>query len=189
MTARRNSLHEPSTFRCLRSGPARKIELPPRFVDYNGNGVCEIKAAAVRPHGQSDLRRQLLKDIGRQPAGFGPENKSIAGLIAHLIVASCTMGRYGIDAAAGEYFPAMLPIIVQRVIDPAAVIHAGALELFVGHGKSKRADQMQTATGIGGEPHHVAGVGWDFRLVQHDLEHANHAGEHSPSCNHAAYTT
>ena len=32
-------------------------------------------------------------------------------------------------------------------------------------------DQMQAAAGVGRQPHHIAGIGRNLRLKQHDIEH------------------
>ena len=38
--------------------------------------------------------------------------------------------------------------------------------------ESERFDQMQLCAGIGAQPDHVAGIGRNLRLVEHDMQHA-----------------
>ena len=66
-----------------------------------------------------------------QAPGFGAEHECIARLIANLIVMLRAFGGYRVDAVSRECFPATFPVVVQRVVDPGTVIHAGALELFI----------------------------------------------------------
>jgi hypothetical protein len=72
---------------------------------------------------------------------------------------------------AGEFFPAMRPVIVQHQRHLLAVIHSGARELLVAEGKAERTHEVQTAACIRAKAHNVACVGGDFGLEQNDLEH------------------
>jgi hypothetical protein len=51
------------------------------------------------------------------------------------------------------------------------VIQSGPLQLPITQLKTQGPDQVEPATGIGAEPDHVSGVGWNFRLEQDDFEH------------------
>ena len=45
------------------------------------------------------------------------------------------------------------------------VIQASASHLLVFHGKAQRFNQMEFATGVGGQANHIARVRWNFGLV------------------------
>jgi hypothetical protein len=51
------------------------------------------------------------------------------------------------------------------------IIQSGAAQFRIIKFKAQRLDQMQLCTGIGAKPDDVAGVGWNFRLEQNDIEH------------------
>jgi hypothetical protein len=53
------------------------------------------------------------------------------------------------------------------------VIQAGAGQLPVFQIEAERLHQMQSGTGIRGQPYHIAGIGRDFGLEEDDMKHLN----------------
>ena len=56
------------------------------------------------------------------------------------------------------------------------IIKSGSAQLFVIEIEPKGFDQMQAKAGIGAEANNIAGVGWNLRLVENNIEHSGCAG-------------
>ncbi len=52
------------------------------------------------------------------------------------------------------------------------IVEASPADVLALQRKAQRLHQVQRATGIGTEPDDVAGVGWDLRPEEDDVEHA-----------------
>ena len=65
-----------------------------------------------------------------------------------------------------------VPVGMAAHLGIFVVVESGAAQEAVGHREAQGLDQVQRAAGVGGQPDHVAGVGWDFGFDEDDVEHA-----------------
>ena len=63
------------------------------------------------------------------------------------------------------------PVVMHLEVDAGAIVQTGTGELTIGDRKAERPHQVQRESAIGGQTHDVAGVGWNFGLIQDDVEH------------------
>ena len=56
-------------------------------------------------------------------------------------------------------------------IGQIVIIQACAFQVTVVQGEAEWFDQMQLAAGVGAQANDIAGVGWDFRLLQNNVQH------------------
>ena len=63
------------------------------------------------------------------------------------------------------------PIRVMMHVERIPIIHARALQVFVGHFKTQRVNQVQPAPRHGAHPANIAGVLWYLRLEENDVKH------------------
>jgi hypothetical protein len=66
-----------------------------------------------------------------------------------------------------------LPVFVDPQRAVFVIVQPCTPQLFFLQRKPKRLNQMQRAANVTGEANDIAGVGWYFRLEQHDAEHKN----------------
>ena len=118
--------------------------------------------------------REFGDDGRRQPRGFAAEDEHVAGRELRVVQRARGLGRQCEIAArpgALQDGAAGRPIAVDRDARVLVIVETGALQVAVVHPETERLDQMQVRRRVRGQADHVAGVGRNFRMDQHDGEH------------------
>ena len=114
---------------------------------------------------------QLIQHGGRQATGFRSEYQHITGLELSLKNTLPPFSCQRKHPLIGQGSTTRRPVRMHPYLREFGVIEPGAAHRLVADVKSERLDQMQTASAVGGKTDHVAGIGWDFRLKEDDVEH------------------
>jgi len=152
-----------------------KTILTPGLVDHDGDGVGEVQAALRFAHGQSKevVGIKLLSHVRGQAAGLTAEYKMVSRLKGHRMRGFLTLGRERKHSQAWclRLFEVGLPVGVALDAGVFVVIQARSAHGTVLHVKAQRLNQMQLHARVGAQSDDVARVGWDFGLVEDDVEH------------------
>ena len=149
--------------------------MPPGFEHRDGHRIAEIEAALAGPQREAHAlsRRELRAHRVRQAGGLRAEDQVVARLpcdIGKAPLAARREGEHSLDARvliANEIVPRRMALQIRVLV----IVEPRALELLVVHGKAERLDQVQPRTGVGAQPDHIAGVGRNLRVDEHDVEH------------------
>lgn len=153
-----------------------EIQLPPGFVNRDGDRIGQIQASAVRTHGQAQalLVGQCIANFRWQTATFRAEEKGIAALELHLMEGLRTFGGEGEHPRLADARQATVEIGVAFERRVLVIIQARPSQTLVVEFETQRLDQMQAAASVGAEPDNVAGIRRNLRLEKDHMKHARH---------------
>jgi len=139
--------------------------------DCHGNRVGKIQAAQSGAHRNAyRLVRMLQKQLlGQSRTLLAEHDIDLVGVL-HIGIAVLCLGGEIIDLCIGMLAVEIRQTVVIGNIQLVPVVQSRALQLLVVHGKAHWADQMQRGTGGGAGAGNVAGVLWDLRLMQYDMD-------------------
>ena len=129
---------------------------------------------------QSEIR--FREHMLRQSAGFPSEQQPIVGAVADVVIGLAGMAAQCQQApATGSLFSSEgLPVGMAVQMHPGPVIQAGSFQRAVTDLEAERFDQMQFRAGGCAAAGHIAGVGRDLRLEQHQPWHGQPPGTGCP---------
>lgn len=109
----------------------------------------------------------------RQSCRLPPEQERISRPVGDLAIPGLTNRLHQPKPGGLHHGEAAREIRVLLHAGHLVVVESGAPDLGRIEGKPERVDQMQLTTGIRCQSNHVAGIGWDFRFEQDDMEHGS----------------
>lgn len=112
-----------------------------------------------------------MQNMIRQTSGLGPEKQKIIVVEMSVRVVDFAFSANGpkpLGLCGGEK---ALPAGIGGDILPFAVIQASAPQSLVVQGKAQGFNQVQLAADIGAKPYDIAGIGRNFGLIQHNVQH------------------
>ena len=151
-------------------------ELPDGFAGDHGDGQGDIDAARARLHRDRQPRIRRLVDRIRHAGRFAAEQQDVAVGEGKTGVGSRGFGGEQYQTARTRLAPILegVPVDMPGQGSHFEVVHAGALECFVGERKAGRLDDIDAETEAGGEAQDCPGVAGDVRLVEGDAETVVH---------------
>lgn len=108
---------------------------------------------------------------GREPRRLTPKHQVIAWRVARGKIASPGVGREEVHSRTMTPLVELWPVLVHVHVNISPVVQAGTLERAVIEGKSEGSDEVQTRASRDAQSGNVAGVGWNFRRDQDDVQH------------------
>jgi len=155
--------------------PTTAAVLPPCLVQHHRCSVREIQATIAGPKRNSEdgLRRQRFEQIDWQAARFRTEYEGIPGLEHRCIHGALTLRAQRVDSARTDLVEAGCQISMFLDSCVLRVIESGATQPFIVDTKSERVYEVQLGSDIRAQSDRVAGVRWNFRLIEDQVEHDN----------------
>ena len=152
---------------------ARKIVLAPGLVDHDRDRVGQIEAAHASLHRDvEDVgypgRRQ---HVDRKSNRLGTEKEDVSSSKTHVGVSRCAGTGKRVRPGTPDRRTPSLEIGMNLYDGPIPIIHAGPSQLRILEGKSQRFHQVESTTRVGRQAHAVAGVLWNLRMQEDDVEH------------------
>lgn len=149
-----------------------KIKLPQRLKDAHGDGIAEIQAPRLLPHGDADAAFVVCvqKFLG-QTLRFTAEKEEAAVVVVRLGIAARRFGGkqpHLLDVIHGKKFR---KVFINPHIDQMPVVQSRALDGAVRDVEAQRLDQMQHRAGRGTGTGDIAGVLRDLRRDENDVQH------------------
>jgi hypothetical protein len=148
--------------------------LAERLVEDDTAGHGQIEAADIGI-GHGDPVTALLKifqNERREPLGFLAENQEIAWAVA-----TFQIGFLGFFTEEVQFFQIAssqetFEVVPVNDFDMRPVVESGSFQIAVIGSEAKRVYQMEDCIGGTAKPGDAAGIGWNFRFHQHDVEGA-----------------
>ena len=149
----------------------RVIPLAEDLVTADGDGVREVQRTRFVDHRDTDAavgiaHQHMLGDAAR----FLAEDDVRAVGVADLAVLVLCLGGKEEVFAAPRFFEKVVDRVVIGDFDEVPVVQPRALEVAVGDFEAEGLDQMEPRAGSGSGAGDVAGVLWDLRLEEYDIQ-------------------
>ncbi len=108
----------------------------------------------------------------RESAGFGTEQKGVAGPVGDLMICHFPAGGTG-KQTTRPYLPTKTGKVgILPHADPLAIIQAGAPQSPIVELEAQGMDQVQCAAHIGAKAYDITRIWGNLRLEQHQMKHA-----------------
>src|SRR5438552_772652 len=147
------------------------------FFPWPSMSICTNRSpsfsAALRNSVGTDFCEAPKKNGTRTPAGtgLGAEDERVVRLELRVAVGAAAAGLDAEEARALQGFETGGEARVHPHRRELLVVEAGAAHRFAGELEAERLHQVQRRAAVGAQADDVAGIGRDFGLKQHDVEH------------------
>jgi len=162
--------------KAVRDGDEELAELPDGFAGDHGDGQRDVDAACARLHRDRQPRIRHLMDRIWYPSRLSAEQQDVAGGEVEARVGGRGFGGEQHQPALARLAPVLegVPVDMPGQSGHFEIVHAGALERFVGEREACRLDNVDAKTEAGGEAQDCPGVAGNVRLVEGDAETVVH---------------
>src|SRR5262249_211507 len=142
------------------------------LVDHQRRGVRQVEAAISFDHRDPDagVGCEFRENRLRQSRSLRAENEHVALAERGCIVAALAARRHGKEPSTLKVSAAGRPVRVEGDIDGVVVVQSSSVQLPVANREPERPHEVQPAAGVGAQADDISGIGWNLRLVEHDLE-------------------
>ena len=148
----------------------RKVPLAQHFIHAHGHAVGQVQAAAGVPHGHADAVFLIGGQQGFRQAGVLPPEHQIAAVRVGNVGMTVAALAGEIKEGAAVLCKKVVQIVVRGDAQQMPVVQPRPFEFFVVYRKSHRPHQMQPRSSAGAGAGDVAGILWNLRLKQDDVQ-------------------
>ena len=142
-----------------------------RFVEGDPRGGRQVEGAQTRALGDTDRVLPVAREeIRGKTHLLRSEDQRVAGPEIGLPQAPGSIGGEEVHAGPGRPRLPRLEVRVDLGHHLVPIVEAGAAQVLVGNRESQGLDQVELGAGHGAEPGHVARVGRDSGMDEHDGE-------------------
>ena len=147
-------------------------QLAPAFVNRDGHGIREVKAATAWAHGyyHAVVFRCELPDTCRQPTRFRSEHQGVTAAKPALPGSLVVLGGEGEESLGFFCFKESIKVGMNRYRRQISVIQASTTKLGLLQCKAEWLNEMKRTARIGTQPDDIACVRWNLRFVQNDVK-------------------
>jgi len=162
--------------KAVRDGDEELAELPDGFAGHHGDGQRDVDAARARLHRDRQPRIRRLVDGIRHAGRFAAEQQNVAVGEGKAGIGTRGFGGEQYQTARFSLAPILegVPVDMPGQGSHFEVVHAGALECFVGERKAGRLDDIDAKAEASGEAQDCPGIAGNVRLVERDAETTVH---------------
>ena len=143
-------------------------QLAPAFVNCDGHGIREVKAATAWAHGyhHAVVFRCESPDSRRQSTSFRSEQQGVTVAKPALPGSLVVLGGEGEESLGFFYFKESIKVGMNRYRRQISVIQTSTAKLGLLQCKAERFNEMKRTARIGTQSDDVACVRWNLRFVQ-----------------------
>ena len=152
--------------------------LSPGLENGHGDGIGQVEAALAGQHRQAQTFccREVVQDFARQAACFAAEDEDVVVVQALVEGAGLSRSGHRPAAALAQCQLTGVPVGMPENTGIFMVVETGAAQGLVVDVETQWFDKMQFGPGIGAQADDIAGVGWNFGLVEDDGDHSGVSG-------------